>query len=1737
MAKPTIAEIRKAILKELAKDGTAVGNQSLRKRIAVRLDAKVKDEDYFEARDALVEEGKLETGRGRGGSVRRAVPPSKTVPAKPKLAAAKPAREQQAAPAEAESTEKADTSAALASLWFDVGPSAIAPPMVTREQVLPLGSLTWENFERLCFRLAHRGGDVEEARIYGVRGQAQEGIDLYVRRATGEYSTWQCKCYQDVTATDLRDAVTKFLEGEWAPKTKLFRLAVAPSLNATQLAEEIEKQRARCHAKNIIFEPLDRDKLSLMLKEHPDLVDDFFGRSWVEAFNGHEAAVSLHGRKLTREQKIDARRFILTLYSTHFQTVDGGIPAAATNFRGAVKPLPVFDRYIEPSIELVESIVERGQASSSHSAGNRDGENEGVTERASYDSTDSGFRKREIRTKMTLSLGLAASDRFVLLGGAGFGKSAALRVVVHSLLSNDTRFPDLAKSWGQRLPLLLPFGFLTRQFAEDETATIETALKAWLKMLGAKNDVLMLLEEMLTDDRLLLLVDGLDEWQNREAAVTALTALTSYAQTRRLPLIATGRPLGFERISDFGSDWKRAELLPLSTDQQRDFASYWFRHFHETAGALDATALDLAVVRDASGFSNDLSEDPALSELGGIPLLLSVMIYLRLTGRVLPRSRLAAIEGLVRALLDDQPRRRAQAAMQCTDQSVIRSLRIRRGIEYLAYQIHQEPNSVAITNERAMDLLLDYFRSCLELNSSEAEEWAARVLELGQNEFGVLVAPQEHHVGLVHRIFQEYLAAKYLAKLSLDRVKVYCFETGLKAPWHEVTLTLMQLLERQDEVDGLIEELRKPASDHLDEPLQKILLTRLAVAETNCSRRKARELVSQIFAWIECGRWMPLRRSLVRELAAGLESEHVSDLVRTRMARWFPGRARYLRSVPAVAAKKPTAETVSDLRVALHNCESSFDYRYIAEALASYADKVPELAGEFFDILKGPAEPELLCGALHALATGWPLHPDIPSLLDAASVAPAKELRCAAIIARFKQGERTAEIRDALVDFCREGEWPWSWEKDVVAALVSGWPSDPDLKQAAIERMNGISFPGCWDVKPAIHYLIKAFPGDDDVAKLLATQLTLEGRYDRKFIIRDVHEELLAGFAKHPLLIPAVEKWLDKNASTHDRIEIAVMAQLGGSPKCRQSLLDWLSRGEILSAWIISALMKISSPGDPEVKAALTQYMSDERRRFGAVRWISSVVDDSKELGVMLRSVVRDAHVFDSCSAIAVIVEREGRDAPGLWPLVEARITNDKGGNYWRLGHGTLLRIWPEQPLIRQLAISTIYAEDTYFPVLYEVYGDDSEIRPMLDRTMQVLHDDLRLELVRAIEPLARRGVEPAVAIVAEFIDEPNADVRTVAARAYARGCLRMGRSTCELTSVLSAELGASLIGREDRQQAAIAALLDLGRADHVVLEREDGNSINLSTYSSLGHNWEFISAVVEHWEELVAAVPDVWTRFHHSPIIATELAKVGKGSYAIDQSAIYENAVRTGQRLEVEQVRALIALHGRSTLLRDLFLARLQHFLAGGQQSMMVVERAAYNEMASYISDHYHGDVAVGNVMVSVARSGMIGDVGLIALCRGWPDSSPIAAATVNLPALIDADEPVAAWLLASKADAELMKGYLLRYPAKFKKNHFSEVRDGIDAVLNRLQADRDCRELVVAELHKIVEIDTRVALAKLLAPSLRTDPAFRSWVSEQLGCFREHRGVICPLAFDAISNAVRPIEFTLLEAALTRH
>ncbi|QXP88635.1 DUF559 domain-containing protein [Methylococcus capsulatus] len=66
--------LRELILRHVPVNGASIGDKALLERLAQSLDGEVSEEDFRRVRDALIAEGLLASGRGRGGSVMRAVP-------------------------------------------------------------------------------------------------------------------------------------------------------------------------------------------------------------------------------------------------------------------------------------------------------------------------------------------------------------------------------------------------------------------------------------------------------------------------------------------------------------------------------------------------------------------------------------------------------------------------------------------------------------------------------------------------------------------------------------------------------------------------------------------------------------------------------------------------------------------------------------------------------------------------------------------------------------------------------------------------------------------------------------------------------------------------------------------------------------------------------------------------------------------------------------------------------------------------------------------------------------------------------------------------------------------------------------------------------------------------------------------------------------------------------------------------------------------------------------------------------------------------------------------------------------------------------------------------------------------------------------------------------------------------------------------------------------------------------
>lgn len=173
----------------------------------------------------------------------------------------------------------------------------MTPPVHTREQRLPFEQISWQHFEQLCLRLVRLDQSVEHTQPYGVQGDEQGGIDIYARhRDSALYTTYQCKNEQDFGPAKIKEAVDVFLKGEWIESSSTFVLCSRESLAPKMRADAVEAQAKRLKKRDVAFLIWDEVKLCALLKDQPEIVDDFFDRPWVKRFCGDEAAEKLNNR-------------------------------------------------------------------------------------------------------------------------------------------------------------------------------------------------------------------------------------------------------------------------------------------------------------------------------------------------------------------------------------------------------------------------------------------------------------------------------------------------------------------------------------------------------------------------------------------------------------------------------------------------------------------------------------------------------------------------------------------------------------------------------------------------------------------------------------------------------------------------------------------------------------------------------------------------------------------------------------------------------------------------------------------------------------------------------------------------------------------------------------------------------------------------------------------------------------------------------------------------------------------------------------------------------------------------------------------------------------------------------------------------------------------------------------------------------------------------------------------------
>jgi hypothetical protein len=191
-------------------------------------------------------------------------------------------------------------------------------PVKSRIQNLPFKEIAWEKFEELCLRLARQEPNVEYCRLYGERGDKQEGIDFYAKlQNTDKYIVYQCKREKAFAPAKIKNAVDKFLAGTWVDKTSTFILCTQESLRSTIRSKEFLTQSENLQKKGISFILWDSGELSIKLKDHPNIVADFFDENWSKAFCGESQVIN--SNDIHKENYVQAYKKWIADRTAYFQ--------------------------------------------------------------------------------------------------------------------------------------------------------------------------------------------------------------------------------------------------------------------------------------------------------------------------------------------------------------------------------------------------------------------------------------------------------------------------------------------------------------------------------------------------------------------------------------------------------------------------------------------------------------------------------------------------------------------------------------------------------------------------------------------------------------------------------------------------------------------------------------------------------------------------------------------------------------------------------------------------------------------------------------------------------------------------------------------------------------------------------------------------------------------------------------------------------------------------------------------------------------------------------------------------------------------------------------------------------------------------------------------------------------------------------------------------------------------------
>ena len=352
------------------------------------------------------------------------------------------------------------------------------------------------------------------------------------------------------------------------------------------------------------------------------------------------------------------------------------------------------------------------------------------------------------------------STRIFLIGAPGSGKSTLI-----SFLASRSAVGNHGLEWPDRA---LPFVIVVRELKDFELSP------TWLaKQLAVAPEVISV---ALSQERAVLLVDGLDEAPEelRRQLVGSLATFT--AEHQNTPVIVTSRPAGAPGEMESclpGFDGFR--LADLTDEEVDEFIDKWCLAAERSARS-DFSEAEKQANAAASDLKSRIMRSRPVQRIAVNPLLTTILCVVhRFLGRTIPEHRVTLYEKCTDALLYEWDRAKFPkgAAVGTLDANQKRALL--RGVASALHERHEA--------EIAEQDVVRHFAAMLP-QMGRPQEDALRMVREIRDRSGILVERRPGAFAFSHLTFQEYLTALDYASRSAQLIE------RLGDPWWQEVIAL-----------------------------------------------------------------------------------------------------------------------------------------------------------------------------------------------------------------------------------------------------------------------------------------------------------------------------------------------------------------------------------------------------------------------------------------------------------------------------------------------------------------------------------------------------------------------------------------------------------------------------------------------------------------------------------------------------------------------------------------------------------------------------------------------------------------------------------------------------------------------------------------------------------------------------------------------------------------------------------